>query len=175
MPLLFYNQLMKYAIITTTVFCVFAARQALAHNSWHPIENFTRSLSALYSALDSCSSITPGGNSRPIASIRAYLSRLYPDEIPYWVIPRYSVQIEDENQCQLLINTHIINYVHATKDFTRYYPETRNQMPPPMFIDSSTSNNYQIDPPKQKRRGVITVRPTDNSIAIDKKSDNNGR
>lgn len=106
-----------------------------------PIERFTRSMSQLYVALASCSFVSPHGNVAPISRIKAYLSSLYPDGIPYWALPEIRSQIVDVDLCNFVIYDRMITYRQARLDFTKFYNEYST---PPEFVPERPRVYYEL-------------------------------
>lgn len=131
------------ALITCFIICAshIALARSPATNTNHPIERFTRSLSALYVALASCSFISPHRNASPVSRIQQYMTGLYPEGIPYWALPKIKTQIDDEDICNFLIYDRIITYRQARNDFRKVYPY---KVPPPDFVASKPRVSYTI-------------------------------
>ncbi len=135
---------MKTLVIPATATILFmgnAYAHAALNSAEHPIENFTRSISALYIALSSCSLITPHGNISPIERIKTYMQGLYPNGIPYWALPKIRNQIDDKDICSFLIYDRMASYRQARVDFTISYPY---RVIPLEFVLSRPNINYSI-------------------------------
>lgn len=108
----------------------------------HPIENFTRSLSAFYVVLKQCSTIARNGNESDIGRIKDYLGKLYPAGVPYWALPVVEKRIEDEDVCSFLMYDRAIAYQQARVNFKKNYPK---ESAPPEFAVNQPANFYYMD------------------------------
>ncbi len=80
-------------------------------------------MTGVYTASSKCKDTVSPSPEAYMREIRGYLETLYPNGVSYWVLPEVQERITKANNCAVLLESQLIAYETASREFQEYYPE----------------------------------------------------
>jgi hypothetical protein len=83
---------------------------------------FTKDMSGLWAAAEECKNTVGNAEEYYSKPIKQYLVTLYPEGVPYWVLPTVSEPITDTDRCINVLEAKLSYYQGSMREFRKMNP-----------------------------------------------------